>query len=473
MPENPSEALEKLIPRARDSYTLDNFGIFVGFLVLENGPMRLEVFQRTMLAEHFGGMVETLVIIPKKNGKTTLMAALVLFRLWCQPDAKCFIAASSRDQATIAFDWAAKMVKDSQLEDVYKVQGGYRRMLVRESDGFLRVVPSDPNTLDGIEPDLAIVDELHRHPNGGVYAVISNGLISGQMITISTAGATIASPLGSFRNKAYGWPTLTREGCYNRAVDEEAGIVMHEWCLDDNDDISDMDLVKQANPAPWQTKQRLLRRYKATEDKPWEWLRFGCGIWTEGEEPWIKTKQWDGLPKAEPIPDGATVAVGIRVGHGHQTAAIVWVHKVDETYHIGYELLAQEMGLLVTVEEHVRSLNERFNVTFNAYVSKTFDRSAELLADEGMMLVPYPVGSRTMDMAETLLKVIGEKRLAHEGPGPFRQQILAGQVKTVESGWKFVDTPGAATPIDAVFALAAAVHVAETCTPPAFYFEFS
>jgi phage terminase large subunit-like protein len=114
-----------------DSYTLDNFGVFCGSLVLSNGPMRLEDFQRTMLTEHFEGMVETLTIIPKKNGKTTLMAALTLFRMWCQPDAKCFIAASSRDQATIAFDWAAKMVKDSELEDVYKVQGGYRRMLVR------------------------------------------------------------------------------------------------------------------------------------------------------------------------------------------------------------------------------------------------------------------------------------------------------------------------------------------------------
>jgi hypothetical protein len=457
-----------------DSYTLDNFGVFCGSLVLSNGPMRLEDFQRTMLTEHFEGMVETLTIIPKKNGKTTLMAALTLFRMWCQPDAKCFIAASSRDQATIAFDWAAKMVKDSELEDVYKVQGGYRRMLVRGYDGFLRVVPSDPNTLDGIEPDLAIVDELHRHPNDGVYAVISNGLISGQMITISTAGATIASPLGRFRLKAHAWPSFTRNGCYNRAVDDEAGIVLHEWCLEETDDVADIALVKEANPAPWQTKQKLLRRWKATEDKPWEWLRFACGIWTEGEEPWLKPTVWDSLPLAHQIPDEADVFLGIRVGHGHQTAAVVWVQKVDDVYHANYDLLSSEGGsLLRAVEDRVRELNQEFNVRFNAYVSKTFDRSAELLSDEGMVLVPYPVGTRTMDMAETLLKVIGEKRLAQPGPGPFRSQVLAGQVKTVESGWKFVDVPGAATPIDALLALAAAVHVAETQQPQEVFFAWS
>ena len=462
----PSDKIGAKIPRRMASYTLANFRKFVKYLVLEDGPMAVHTFQAKMLREHFQGITETVVIIPKKNGKTTLMAALVLFRLWCQPDGKCFIAASSRDQATIAFDWAAKMVRDSQLEDVFKVQGGYRRMLVRGHDGFLRVVPSDPNTLDGIEPDLAIVDELHRHPNDGVYAVVANGLISGQMVTISTAGATMQSPLGKIRQRMHALPTFKRTGMYNHARDDDAGIVMHEWCLGEDDDPADMAKVAAANPAPWQTKTRLLRRYKAQQDTPWQFLRFACGVWTEGEEPWLKPEVWDGLPRTELIPDGATVSVGIRVGAGHLDAALVYVHDADGVYQTGYQLLdLADGGGLAKVEQAVRDLNERYDVRFNAYVSKTFDRSAQLLADEGMVLVSYPIGARTMDMAETLLKVIGDRRLAHEGPGPFRQSVLAGQVKTIEAGWKFVDKPGAGTPISALLALAAAVHVAETQQP--------
>ena len=449
--ENPAKRLTEAIPRRMGAYTLPNFAKFVGFLELENGPMRLERFQRTMLAEHFKGMVETMVIIPKKNGKTTLMAALVLFRLWCQPNAKCFIAASSRDQATIAFDWAALMVKNSGMEEIYKVQGGYRRMLVRGYAGFLRVVPSDPNTLDGVEPDLAIVDELHRHPNDGVYAVIANGLITGSMVTISTAGATMASPLGKIRTKAHQWPSMTRKDCYNHAVDKDAGMVVHEWCLSDSDDPADMALVKKANPAPWQTKARLLRRYKSQEDTPWQWLRFACGVWTEGEEPWLPARTWDDLPRTEVIPPESDVVVGIRVGQGHLSAALVWVHDLDGVYQVGYRLISE--GGLGAVENAVRDLNDEFNVRFNCYVSKTFDRSAEVLSEEGLTLVAYPIGTKTMDMAETLLKVIGDKRLAHEGPGAFRTQVLSGQVKVIESGWKFVDNPGASVPIDALMAL--------------------
>jgi phage terminase large subunit-like protein len=39
------------------------------------------------------------VIIPKKNGKTTLVAALGLYHLLTTVDAEAYIAASSRDQA--------------------------------------------------------------------------------------------------------------------------------------------------------------------------------------------------------------------------------------------------------------------------------------------------------------------------------------------------------------------------------------
>jgi Terminase large subunit, ATPase domain len=90
--------------------------------VLDNGkPMRLEAFQRTVLADYFAGATETVVIMPKKNGKTTLLSALALYHLTKTEDAECVIAASSRDQAKILFNQAAKMVKASGLDGVRNV----------------------------------------------------------------------------------------------------------------------------------------------------------------------------------------------------------------------------------------------------------------------------------------------------------------------------------------------------------------
>lgn len=64
------------------SYTLDDFAAFCGRLKLENRkPMMLEPFQADLLAEHFEGATETVCVISKKNGKTTLLGALALFHL--------------------------------------------------------------------------------------------------------------------------------------------------------------------------------------------------------------------------------------------------------------------------------------------------------------------------------------------------------------------------------------------------------
>lgn len=45
-------------------------------LKIESGaPLKLEPFQKRLLADYFDGVTETLILIPKKNGKTTLLAA--------------------------------------------------------------------------------------------------------------------------------------------------------------------------------------------------------------------------------------------------------------------------------------------------------------------------------------------------------------------------------------------------------------
>ena len=78
------------------------FAAFCGQLPIENGsPMRLEPFQQRLLADYFAGVTETLILLPKKNGKSTLLAALGLFHLCSTPDAECVIAATSRDQAAL------------------------------------------------------------------------------------------------------------------------------------------------------------------------------------------------------------------------------------------------------------------------------------------------------------------------------------------------------------------------------------
>src|SRR5690349_12000382 len=115
--------------KPKTGYSVPDFGRFCETLTLDSGKsMRLETFQRTILRPYFNGATETVVIVPKKNGKTTLLAALALYHLKKTPQAECLVAASSRDQAKILFNQAAKMVRASGLENEFDIKSGYREI---------------------------------------------------------------------------------------------------------------------------------------------------------------------------------------------------------------------------------------------------------------------------------------------------------------------------------------------------------
>ena len=89
--------------------------------------MRLEPFQRRILADYFAGTRETLVLLSKKNGKTTLLAALALHHLLVTADAECVIGAASREQAAILFDQAVGFIRRSDgLADELVARAGIR-----------------------------------------------------------------------------------------------------------------------------------------------------------------------------------------------------------------------------------------------------------------------------------------------------------------------------------------------------------
>jgi phage terminase large subunit-like protein len=81
---------------------LDRFCIFCAkFLTTEEGePLVIEEFQKRILADYFDGARETIVLIGKKNGKTSLFAALALWHVITVPFADVAVLAAARDQAT-------------------------------------------------------------------------------------------------------------------------------------------------------------------------------------------------------------------------------------------------------------------------------------------------------------------------------------------------------------------------------------
>lgn len=459
-----------LPPRQADSYTLDEFRRFASHLVLEGGKeLVIEPFQALMLKEHFSGAQETVIIIPKKNGKTSVVAAIALFHLWCFPDAECVIGAASRDQASILFKQAAGLVHRSALGEFFDIKGGYREIRVVEDKfvvGRIRVLAADAATADGVIPTLALVDELHRHPSGELYGVFRDGLgpRDGRMITISTAGATMESPLGKLRLAAHKLPRFHRNEAkrYNYACSEDKSFVLHEWCLDDEDDVDDMDVVKLANPASWHTVDALRRRHDSPSTTPWQWLRFACGIWTEGEEPWIEPVKWDRLAdSASAIAEGDSVWIGLSIGDKQSRTDAVLVKVEGDHVYCKLERIepvpSEERVPLSVTEDLVRRLGKAYNVWGFVYVSVGFQRSAELLEEEGWPMIEVPLTpSRLEPASQTVFSLVEEGRLRHDGDPVLRSSVLAGTVKVIERGWRFKTDQNAS----ALLCLAAAAHQA-------------
>jgi phage terminase large subunit-like protein len=308
------------VVQAESATDLDGFRRFCAHLELEQGrPMLLEPFQEAMLGDYFAGVRETVVIIPKKNYKTTTLAAVALHHLTTTRNAECVVGAASRDQAGILFRQAKGFVERTPgLQMRMVVKGGYREIRSTRHDGRIRVLAADVDTADGIIPTLALVDELHRHKSTDLYGVFRDGLgpRGGQMITISTAGAHEASPLGQMRAAARQLEQR-RDGKHLHAWSQSGSFALHEWALEPSDDSDDLEVVKGANPAAGVTLEQLQERHDSPSTRPSQWLRFACGIWVSGEDWWILPADWALAETEQRLLRGEQVALGFdgsRVG---------------------------------------------------------------------------------------------------------------------------------------------------------------
>jgi phage terminase large subunit-like protein len=126
--------------------------------------MRLRPWQRQIVA----GVLDeprprqALVSIPAGNGKSTLAAALGLYGLLGDrtEGAQVLVVASDERQARIIFTAAARMVElDDDLSA--RVQVFKDHLLEPRTNSVFMALPADPGALQGWDPSLAIVDELH------------------------------------------------------------------------------------------------------------------------------------------------------------------------------------------------------------------------------------------------------------------------------------------------------------------------
>lgn len=166
-------------------------------------PVTLELWQKAMLAAGFGFIDEDgirkyreiILIIGKKNGKSTLASAIGNYMLFADGEAgpEVYAVATKKDQAKIIWEEARRMVRKSPAL-IRRARTLVAEIVNDTNDGKFRALASDKDTLDGLNVSCALMDEIHQWKAGrDLYNIIADGVTAREqpMIIITTTAGTI------------------------------------------------------------------------------------------------------------------------------------------------------------------------------------------------------------------------------------------------------------------------------------------
>lgn len=187
---------------------------FLGGLAIPEGPsagqpMKLAPFQRQFVRGALDEAVNVAVLsIGRGNAKTALSSGIALGALlgeWDrQPRREILIAARTRDQARVAFDFVTGFARSlpDELQAALRIRRSPRLEIEFEGDGgghFLRAIAADGKSALGSAPTLVLMDERgHWAADRGddlEHALLSGlGKRGGKGLIISTSAATDNHP---------------------------------------------------------------------------------------------------------------------------------------------------------------------------------------------------------------------------------------------------------------------------------------
>lgn len=140
------------------------------------------------------------IAIPRKNGKSQLVAALGLYHVAAdgEPGAEVFCGATSKDQAHEVFRPAKRMAESDVTEGFRRALGvevAAESIFVPRSGSFFKALIGKPG--DGSSPSCYICDEFHEHRDSEQYDTMRTGQGAREQpitLVITTAGENIGSP---------------------------------------------------------------------------------------------------------------------------------------------------------------------------------------------------------------------------------------------------------------------------------------
>lgn len=147
-------------------------------------PLVLEPFEKAIIEAIFGFVdqdgkrrfTEALVVVARKNGKSTLAAAIELYMLIADGEGspQIYNLATSGNQAELCFKAACKMVRMSGAIAKH-VRKRTADLYCPSNMGYIMPLAANPSTMDGLDVHLGVMDEIHAMRTRDMYDLIRQG----------------------------------------------------------------------------------------------------------------------------------------------------------------------------------------------------------------------------------------------------------------------------------------------------------
>lgn len=296
-----------MLPEKRDYRRIAAFAL--EFLRVPKGtgagePFRLRPWQRDGIVKSMFPPTgrrprQGVVSMPRGNGKSGLAAVLGLYALLADEveAAQVLIVASDERQARIVFNAARRMIELSPLLAEH-VQIFRDRLYVPATDSMLMPLPAEPAALQGYDPSLTIVDELHVVTEAVWDAM---ALASGKR----EESLTLAISTPADQTDSVMWRLVD----YGRKNPDDKSFRLIEYAAPENCAIDDREAWAAANPAlgDFLHADALAATLRTTRDEPFR--RYRLGQWVGSANSWLP---W-GVFEARADPERGQPAEGSKI----------------------------------------------------------------------------------------------------------------------------------------------------------------
>lgn len=294
--------------------------------------MKLAKWQKDIIRDIYdGGARRAVITFGRKNGKTALAAMLCLLHLVgpeARQNSQLFSAAQSRDQASILYALAAKMVRmNPDLAAYVHPKESAKELLCADMGTRYKALSADASTAYGLSPVFVVHDELGqvRGPRSELYEALE------------TASAAQESPLSIvISTQAPNDDDLLSVLIDDAKANPEGRTKLFLYSADPDADPFEESTIRQANPAfgDFQNAEEVIAMAEDARRMPSREAEFRNLILNQRVEtnsPYVARGIWDKNGR-EPVEFYGPVYAGLDLSAtADLTAWVVVGRKAGET----------------------------------------------------------------------------------------------------------------------------------------------